>query len=473
MFDRHVINQLSSYLDNQLSDSKKKKIDEHLKVCKVCSEELARLKLVSEKLKAWHVPDLENSFDSAVTTQIIRQELERGRVKMEKKTRLILVPAGAIAGILFLVISFVGLQAYFHRGIQGRQLVSAKKTGEEYRSRQTPKNGFLIRAGSEMVGYGGDKKFAIGVLSEGERTSLNYAKTDSIKLNDLSRVTYGVNSYEYDDVQSFGMAGARVDNGRIITRSEFAKSESTSIVATTPDSPVIIVQPVLPGTAEAEMVIRTGNVSLEIENGKETYQQVIKICRELGGYISDSRFYRDNEGREAGSVTMRIPKEKFDTALDKLGSLGKIENINVVSQDVNQEYTNLKSRLDTAMIVYEKMLEALKQRKVQPTEAVKLESELTPILNRIEDLKNKIEYLNNQVSYNTITLNFFEPRVSAKVFKESKHIIKETILSTGINAVKFVAVLIPIVLVIGFWVVIAVVAIWAIKYLISKLLNRK
>jgi len=454
MFDRHVINQLSSYLDNQLSDSKKKKIDEHLKVCKVCSEELARLKLVSEKLKAWHVPDLEDSFDSAVTTQIIRQELERGRVKMEKKTRLILVPAGAIAGILFLVISFVGLQAYFHRGIQGRQLVSAKKMGEEYKSRQTTKNGFLLRAGSD------------------KGTSLNYAPTDSIKLNDLSRATSGVNAYEYDTFKSFGMAGARVDDGRIITRSEFAKYEP-NLITPTPDSPVIIVQPVLPGTAEAEMVIRTGNVSLEIENGKETYQQVIKICRELGGYISDSRFYRDNEGREAGSVTMRIPKEKFDTALDKLGSLGKIENINVVSQDVNQEYTNLKSRLDTAMIVYEKMLEALKQRKVQPTEAVKLESELTPILNRIEDLKNKIEYLNNQVSYNTITLNFFEPRVSAKVFKESKQIIKETILSTGINAVKFVAALIPIVLVIGFWVVIAIVAIWAIKYLISKLLNRK
>lgn len=462
MFNRHVINQLSSYLDNQLSDSKKKKIDEHLKTCKVCSEELARLKLVSEKLKVWHVPDLEESFDSAVTTQIIRQELERGRVKMEKKTRLILVPAGAIAGILFLLVSFFGLQTYFHRGIQGRQLVSAKKTGEEYGSRQTTKEGFLLRNG-----FSDDKRFAAGKPPEGE--FLKYAPADSIK---LSRVTSGVNSYEYDTVQYMGGVPASGESGRAITMSELGKYEP-NLITPNPDSPVIIVQPVLPGTAEAEMVIRTGNVSLEIENGKETYQQVIKICRELGGYISDSRFYRDNEGREAGSVTMRIPKEKFDTALDKLGSLGKIENINVVSQDVNQEYTNLKSRLDTAMIVYEKMLEALKQRKVQPTEAVKLESELTPILNRIEDLKNKIEYLNNQVSYNTITLNFFEPRVSAKVFKESKQIIKETILSTGINAVKFVAALIPIVLVIGFWVVIAVVAIWAIKYLISKLLNRK
>jgi hypothetical protein len=152
------------------------------------------------------------------------------------------------------------------------------------------------------------------------------------------------------------------------------------------EGPVIVIQPTLPATGQGDMIIRTATVALEVENGKDTYNKASQICQDLGGYLASSNFYKDQEGREAGTITMRIPKDKFTVALDRLGALGKVENIGSNSQDVRQQYSNLKAQLDAAMVVYNKMVEALQKRQVTIPEAIRLESELTPVLRKIENL---------------------------------------------------------------------------------------
>jgi len=212
--------------------------------------------------------------------------------------------------------------------------------------------------------------------------------------------------------------------------------------------PVIVIQPIIPATGEGDKIIRTGTIKLEVENGKQAYKLASEICQELGGYLASSSFYKDKEGREAGTITMRIPKDKFTTALDRLGALGKVENISTDSQDVSQEYAALKSQLDAALVVYNKMLEALQKRQVTIPEAMRLESELTPILNRVAQLKNKIEYLNNAVSFTTVTINFHEPQISTKTLAESRRFVKESLISAAANAIRFLAQALPVVIVV-------------------------
>lgn len=222
------------------------------------------------------------------------------------------------------------------------------------------------------------------------------------------------------------------------------KQEVSETQQTQPGTPsVIVIQPVLPATGEGEKIIRTAQVRLEVEDGKQTYTKASEICQELGGYLAASSFYKDAEGREAGTITMRIPKDKFLTALDKLSALGKVEKMDSNSQDVSQEYTNLKTQLDISMVVYNKMLEALQKRQVTIPEAIRMESELTPVLRKIEDLKNRIERLNNAISFTTVNLNFHEPKVSLKVLNENKSYIKQSLITAQINAVKFFVNVLP------------------------------
>jgi len=238
---------------------------------------------------------------------------------------------------------------------------------------------------------------------------------------------------------AMGVDESRVDNvlqvGGAVRRQEIPATAPV----TTGEGTVIVIQPVLPATGIGEMIIRTANVSLEVQDGQEAYKQALAVCQEMGGYVAKTRFYKDDRDRQAGQVTLRIPRDKFMTALDKLSLLGKVENIATDSQDVSQEYKNLKAQLDAALVVYNKMLEALQKRQTTIPDAIRLESEISPVLYRIQDLKNRIEILNNVTSYTTITLNFHEARVSLKVLKDSSRFIKQSLLATAITSVKLFA----------------------------------
>jgi hypothetical protein len=101
-----------------------------------------------------------------------------------------------------------------------------------------------------------------------------------------------------------------------------------------------------------------------------------------------------------------------------------------------------------------------------------LESELTPVLRRIEGLKNQMESLDNAVSFTTITVNFHEPKVSAKALADSGRVIKESLITTAITAVKFVAGAVPVLIVVIICAAILLVSALVIKYLLIRFFKR-
>jgi hypothetical protein len=438
MFKRHVLKELSSYLDNQLSDRKKFRVENHLQECKICSQELAKLKILSEKLKTWQVPALDTSFDNSLKNEIASWELEGGRFKMKKKTLTILIPSAALAGIL--VFLFVG-QVYFKRGIQGGLREASENLGKEYVTKQL---GPMY--GDSSVG----SYFQIP-----QDLEPNFQTTEKPQ-----NATF--NSYDAWSSRYY------VAPAKSYLELKGSTQGADSTYAQTGEGSVIVIQPILPTTGEGEKVIRTAQIRLEVEDAKETYKKASEICQELGGYLAESKFYKDYEEQQSGSITIRIPKDKFTTALNRLSALGKVESLNTTSQDVAQEYANLKSKLDATIIVYNKMLEALQKRQTTIPEAMRLESELTPILQRIETLKNQIELLNNAVAFTTVTLNFHESKVSVKTLKESIRFIRESILSTAINTVRFFASAIPIVVVGIAWLVFVVGIALFIRYWVKR-----
>lgn len=461
----HVTKQLSSCLDNQLSEKKRIKIEEHIKSCKVCSQELISLKAVSEKLKAWQLSGPDNEFDNIVRNKIVRLELERGQVKMKNKTWAILIPSGALAGIL--VVAFMGVMIK-----SGHQLTREYYKAEvPVMSAEKPASRINQSSGYEnwkhkhvdLVGFAGSDKRDVSFVN---------GVTDNLAVQipedgDIS--TY----YRHPkEKMSKNLSTKQTVSPKVSYEPRYDTTVTQAPVDSAGEGPVIVIQPVIPATGEGDKIIRTGFIQVEVENGKEAYNKALGICNELGGYMAGSNFYKTREGKEAGTITMRIPKDKFTIALDKLSTLGKLENINTDSQDVSQEYSNFKSQLDAAMVVYNKMLEALQKRNVTISDAVRLESELTPVLKRVDDLKNKIEYLNKSVAYTTVNFDFYESAVSFKTLKESRRFIQESMITAAIKAIKFIAVAIPVLIVVIILVGIITVVGLAVKQWIKQLLKR-
>jgi hypothetical protein len=414
----HVVKELSSYLDNQLSGEERQKIDEHLKVCRICAQELSQLKALSEKLKAWQAPDAGPFFEQTVKDTIAAGGIERSAAKMKAKPNWYLVPAGVCVGIM--VLAFVG-PMYVKRGFQGRVREVASTGVATMREQYDPSNGISAMRAPYEPQY-----------------------------------------------SSMKMDVATESNGRAV----YGQAGNAPQAEPQGEGPVIVIQPALPATGVGERIIRTAEIRLEVENGQEAYKKASAICQELGGYLAASNFYQDKEGREAGTVTLRIPKDKFLIALDKLGGLGKMEGSSSQSRDVSQEFSNLKARLDAAMVVYNKMIEALQKRQVTIPEAARLESELSPVLARVEQLKNQIDSLNNLVSFTTITVQYHEPLVSAKALKDSRKYIEESILTAKINGVKFLAAAIPAAIVIVIC-VIGTIALYALGKFLFRLIFKR
>ncbi len=439
MFRCHVIKELSAYLDNQLSDKQKLKIDKHLQKCVLCSNELSRLKVLSGKMIAWQPLVLDADFDDSVRNEIVRRELEKGAVKMKKNTLFIIVPSGVLAALLMFV--FVG-RFTLQRGLQGEV--------SEVRSELDSINAGGKR--SEALSYRMKENFS----DEKKSMQLAYNEENMLK------------NKEYAPQVSAGSMSDSAVRGKSKAQAVWLPPTETPL----DNGSVIVIQPVLPATGEGDKIIRTGTIKLEVDNGKDTYKSASLICQELGGYMSSSNFYKDGENRESGTITMRIPKEKFTVALDRLSALGKVENIDTGSQDVSQEYANLKSEMDAAMVIYNKMLEALQKKQVTISDAIRIESELTPVLKRVQNYKNKIEALNNAVSYTTVTVTFHESKVSAKALEESKKLIREGMLTAKIKLVKNLAAAIPNI--VGFVFLFAIIAAIAflIKYLVVSLFKR-
>jgi len=122
----HVLNELSSYLDNELSETEKQKAEEHIRTCSSCAKELAHLKFISEKLKEWKVPEASPFFEQVIKNEIASERQERGVVKMKKKTLTTLIPAGVMAGILvFVTVGYLLKQGVYQSVLSSKGNVPA------------------------------------------------------------------------------------------------------------------------------------------------------------------------------------------------------------------------------------------------------------------------------------------------------------------------------------------------------------
>ncbi len=450
MFRSHVLKELSAYLDNQLSDKVKVKVEKHLADCAGCREELSRLKQISEQLKAWQTPDLGEDFDARVRHQIVLGELEKGEVKMERKLTSKWIPSSALVALLLVVV--IGGQFYVKRGWEGKLKTASDDMGIQGRTTYAhTANAVNSKKGSEALSHWVHNA-GVDLYEAGNEYEPYYAESQKPVAERVAKWSGSADATVNRPASGAPLAEQPVDAG---------------------EGSVIVVYPVLPATAQGEKVIRDARIMLEVADGTEAYKKALKVCQELGGYLSSSKFYKDNEGREAGTIIMRIPKDKFGIAQEQLSTLGKVEDITTDSKDVTQEYNSLKTQLDTVKIIYDKMLEAFKKRQVTIPDAIRQESELAPIRSKMENLTNRIAQLDNAISFTTVTLRFHEPNVSEKTLRESRNIIKESLITAKINFIKFMANIIPNAITIAVWVIIFLGAVLLVSFLSARLFKKE
>ena len=158
-----------------------------------------------------------------------------------------------------------------------------------------------------------------------------------------------------------------------------------------------------PAGQQDRKLIKTGSISLEVEQLAATEEAVLAWCQSFGGYVASSF---SHEGSAA--FTVRIPAVRFDDAMAAAGNLGRVRSRNISTQDVSEQFYDLRTRLDTRKILRDRLQSYLAQAK-DMEDLLHIERELNSTLTEIESMEGRMRRLSNQIDYSTITVDLQLP----------------------------------------------------------------
>lgn len=155
------------------------------------------------------------------------------------------------------------------------------------------------------------------------------------------------------------------------------------------------------------MIIRTGDISLVVKDAEESLEKAQAIAKDLGGYVVNSSSWYEEQQLRA-RLTIRVPADEFDTAMADLKELAiTVENTNVSTQDVTEEYTDLDARLRNLEATETELLELLtevRERTGKAEDVLAVHREVSSIRGQIEQAKGRMQYLEKMTAMATIEI---------------------------------------------------------------------
>lgn len=186
------------------------------------------------------------------------------------------------------------------------------------------------------------------------------------------------------------------------------KQMAPEVAGNVPSSKLASFSPTESPTATVERkLIRNGDLSFETKDVKKTQIAIENICKGLNAYISTEN--QSNYGeRLQYNQTIRVPSNLFDSLISGIETNAlKVENKNINTQDVTEEFIDVEARLKTKKDLENRYREILKQAKTVQ-DIVSIEGQIASVRSEIESMEGRLNYLKNQVSFSTLNVSYYQ-----------------------------------------------------------------
>ena len=154
-------------------------------------------------------------------------------------------------------------------------------------------------------------------------------------------------------------------------------------------------------------VISQASISLEVDTVSTALTQVETMAEGLGGLV-DSMSSSGEQNQQQATIIIRVPQDQFLTALDKLQSMGTVQNQDIASQDVTQQYIDLQAQLNSAQLE-KQSLQAILDKAQTISDEIAIQEQLAQVESQIESLQGQINYIQNRVNMATINVTLNGP----------------------------------------------------------------
>jgi hypothetical protein len=167
----------------------------------------------------------------------------------------------------------------------------------------------------------------------------------------------------------------------------------------------------LPGQAQqaGSMLIRSGQATVEVDSVDVGIARVRQLAQRTGAIIANTVVQTGREQRRSASLQLRVPSDSFDSVVNGLTPIGKVESVHINVDDVGEEFVDLTARLANARRLEARLIELLARRTGRLTDVLTVERELARIREQIERYEGRLRYLQSRVAVSSLTVTVHEP----------------------------------------------------------------
>jgi hypothetical protein len=173
-------------------------------------------------------------------------------------------------------------------------------------------------------------------------------------------------------------------------------------------------------TALDRAQIKTASIELRSDKIADVVTSLEQVASSEGGFIDSENTATDVHGvASASTVTLRVPVDRFETAVDEVSALGQLASKRTTTQDVTGRVADVNSRVQSARDAISQ-LRLLFNRATKLGDIITLESQLSSREADLEALEAQQRALDAQTSMSTISVHVTRPPVPvAKPHHES------------------------------------------------------
>jgi hypothetical protein len=152
-------------------------------------------------------------------------------------------------------------------------------------------------------------------------------------------------------------------------------------------------------------IIKRANVSINVSQEKflDTFNEIQVFAKTSGGYVKSSS-YSSYKDKMSGVIDLMVPSDKLEDFLNSVKKFGRIESMNISSEDVSGEYVDLNSRLNVLKSQEDLLLSWLSRAK-NISEMLQIRTQLEQVQTQIETIKGRMKYINFHTSYSEVYIN--------------------------------------------------------------------
>ncbi len=155
--------------------------------------------------------------------------------------------------------------------------------------------------------------------------------------------------------------------------------------------------------------IKTASIQLRTDKVGAVVSGIEQVAATQGGFVDSEQTSTDSHGvAQSSSITLRVPVDNFEAAVDAVSGLGTATQKRISTEDVTGRVADVSSRVTSARQAIAQ-LRLLFNKATKLGDIITLESELSGRQADLEALEAEQRALNDQTSLATIAVNVAHP----------------------------------------------------------------